>query len=171
MSHYLKGRVPDADKLVQIRSLTGCDLNWLLTGEVTEQRPAASINLADKLRTIAREQAKVIFSDVQLAGANAEAEAERILTEYLTARGLREMGLIVTESDVMRPEDLRRARRFTFVRERGPTFEDLVRRVINEELAGDSVTLATGERITVPHLGTVDGGETIQEEPKRRKTA
>jgi transcriptional regulator with XRE-family HTH domain len=33
IGNYVKGRIPDADKLLQISTLTGCNLHWLLTGE------------------------------------------------------------------------------------------------------------------------------------------
>jgi transcriptional regulator with XRE-family HTH domain len=33
VGNYVAGRIPDAEKLIQIRALTNCDLNWLLTGE------------------------------------------------------------------------------------------------------------------------------------------
>lgn len=33
ISSYLKGRVPPAEKLIEISKLTGCNIHWLLTGE------------------------------------------------------------------------------------------------------------------------------------------
>ncbi len=33
IKNYIDGRVPDADKLVKITSLTNCNLHWLLTGQ------------------------------------------------------------------------------------------------------------------------------------------
>lgn len=33
VKNYVDGRIPDADKLIQIRNLTNCNLDWLLTGE------------------------------------------------------------------------------------------------------------------------------------------
>jgi transcriptional regulator with XRE-family HTH domain len=33
VGNYIKGRIPDADRLIEISNLTGCSLHWLLTGE------------------------------------------------------------------------------------------------------------------------------------------
>ncbi|HYX72743.1 MAG TPA: helix-turn-helix domain-containing protein [Nitrososphaera sp.] len=33
VSSYLRGRIPPAEKLVEIAGITGCNLHWLLTGE------------------------------------------------------------------------------------------------------------------------------------------
>lgn len=33
VKNYVAGRVPDAEKLVQISKLTNCNLHWLLTGD------------------------------------------------------------------------------------------------------------------------------------------
>lgn len=33
IKNYVDGRIPDAEKLIKIRNLTNCSLDWLLTGE------------------------------------------------------------------------------------------------------------------------------------------
>jgi cellulose biosynthesis protein BcsQ len=33
LTAYMQGRIPAADKLIEIAKITGCNLNWLLTGE------------------------------------------------------------------------------------------------------------------------------------------
>lgn len=38
VKNYIDGRVPNADKLLQIRALTNCNLDWLLTGEGNTKR-------------------------------------------------------------------------------------------------------------------------------------
>lgn len=38
VTEYVQGRVPPADKLIEIEKLTACDLNWLLTGRYSNQR-------------------------------------------------------------------------------------------------------------------------------------
>lgn len=38
VKNYLDGRVPNAEKLLQIRALTNCNLDWLLTGEGQTKR-------------------------------------------------------------------------------------------------------------------------------------
>jgi transcriptional regulator with XRE-family HTH domain len=37
VGNYVKGRIPDAEKLLQISNLTNCNLHWLLTGEGKQQ--------------------------------------------------------------------------------------------------------------------------------------
>ena len=33
VQHYVSGRVPDAEKLILITSVTNCNLHWLITGQ------------------------------------------------------------------------------------------------------------------------------------------
>jgi len=37
LTAYMQGRIPPADKLIEIVRLTGCNLNWLLTGELSKK--------------------------------------------------------------------------------------------------------------------------------------
>lgn len=37
LTAYMQGRIPPADKLIEIAKLTECNLNWLLTGELSKK--------------------------------------------------------------------------------------------------------------------------------------
>lgn len=68
VQNYLKGRVPDAELLLKIANLTGCDLHWLLTGvdsRTVNVTPSATgyINedfLEQKIRQIVRDELNLI---------------------------------------------------------------------------------------------------------------
>ena len=59
VGNYMAGRVPDADRLIQIAALTTCDLHWLLTGEERPGQPVetpAEDALVSRVREIVREE-------------------------------------------------------------------------------------------------------------------
>jgi len=45
VSNYMRGRVPDAETLIDIRNLTNCNLDWLLTGEGSMDAGPKAIDL------------------------------------------------------------------------------------------------------------------------------
>jgi transcriptional regulator with XRE-family HTH domain len=62
VKNYVGGRVPDADKLLSIRNLTKCNLDWLLTGEEPSPGPphhdelTVEEVLAHKIHEIVKEE-------------------------------------------------------------------------------------------------------------------
>lgn len=77
VKNYVDGRVPDADKLLLIKKLTNCDLDWLLTGEEKGERkaepePPRSFEeaLDERIRAIVRaeldaREENVVFSPIR----------------------------------------------------------------------------------------------------------
>lgn len=72
VSNYVGGRVPDAETLVQIKNLTNCNLDWLLTGEgdglAKPPEPPDLMNLLDdRIRQIIREEQQNIVGPFEKA--------------------------------------------------------------------------------------------------------
>lgn len=149
--NYVGGRIPDLDKLLQVKATTNCDLDWLLTGEEKTNREVVELNpeLQRRVKQIASEQAHTVFEDVQIAAGNLDDLTVRLLTEYLIARALKSLNLIADESDVMDGSDLKRAEKFSFVRNLPPTLDQFVKQLVSEQLRTQTET-------PVQELGTVD---------------
>jgi len=138
VSNYMAGRIPDAEKLIQIRKSTNCDLNWLLTGEGDTDRDAGTVHLraeiVEKLMAIAEEQAPIIHSHADLAAGNVLIRRTcELLVEYLISVGLADSHLIEREDQLMTKADAKRAERFTFVADREPSIEDRIRELVKKE--------------------------------------
>src|SRR5438046_8581119 len=62
VKNYVQGRVPDAEKLVKIKNLTNCSLDWLLTGQPEKEIKAEPTPLTvdalleQKIRSVVREE-------------------------------------------------------------------------------------------------------------------
>lgn len=174
VKNYVGGRIPNLETLLDIRKLTGRTLDWLITGEEVTER--SEDRLSKKLAEIAKEQAPIVFADAEVAGAATETKTAELLQTFLVDEALMEYGLTV--EPLMPAADRRRAEKFSFVRERMPGLEEQFRLIVQEELAkrdrsADEESNVTGpmqpaDRITVPHLGDVDGGE--QDYPEIRRS-
>lgn len=164
IKNYVAGRVPDAEKLLAIKYLTNCSLDWLLSGEETQnvKLPALKPELLTRLETIAAEQSNVVFGDADIASGNLEAKTLDLLVEYLVARALRSANLIDNETDVMTAADLKRGQRFTFIANLPQSLDDRILELV--------------ERKSVSQVAQTDGlrdmiRELIKEEiePKKRR--
>ena len=176
---YVAGRVPDDKKLLKIHELTKCNLHWLLTGEgpqfVSEDVAAGGISISEntlaKLRSIAHEQAPVLFGDAEVSRGNAAEERTlTLLIGYLLNDAL--MTHNVIQDPLMPAADWQRARRMSFVAGREKSIDDHFRSIIaaelqrltetkkEEDIGGVVGPIEWGhERIAVPHAGEISGGE------------
>lgn len=139
--NYLDGRLPTADMLRTIRTLTSVNIDWLLTGEgpkglaaATNTAAGVSKKLDATLRTIAREQAEHLFGDADIAGTNREEATLSFLTEFLLHRALVIFNLAT--DDEMPAKDRKRAERFTFVANRPQSLDDRIRELVRQEASG-----------------------------------
>ncbi len=68
IKNYVAGRVPDAEKLLLIKALTNCNLDWLLTGAEQASLPAREPSLEDvfdrRMRDIVREEIANLRSEI-----------------------------------------------------------------------------------------------------------
>lgn len=58
VSNYVRGRIPDAEKLLEIANITKCNLHWLLTGEGDRDLMQKPLDLTDALRATIRDIVK-----------------------------------------------------------------------------------------------------------------
>lgn len=84
---YLQGRIPSAEKLIEISALTGCNLHWLLTGEGPKRLADHSIHEINK--------AKVLLFHCSKGGVGTSTAA------LLTAIGLADRGYKTLLIDTM----------------------------------------------------------------------
>lgn len=140
VTNYMAGRVPDIEKLTLIKSLTNCGLDWLLTGEEPQSVKglAVSEDLKTKLNTIAKEQAAVVYADLEIAGENVNDATTRLLTEYLLDRALRSFNLV--DDSLLAKADRKRAEKFTFVSNVPQSVDDRIREIVEREMSGKSVS-------------------------------
>lgn len=132
MTNYMNGRVPDIEKLLLIKSLTKCDLDWLLSGDPSRivDQPRLSRHLCELIRTIAKEQSNLVFSDAEIGG-NLETRAADLLVEMLLNKALTDYQL--TADDMLSAADRKRANRFTFIANAPQTLDERVRELIRAE--------------------------------------
>jgi len=189
---YTSSRVPPYEVLAAITETTKCNLHWLLTGDgpqfvtaETTESIRVSSDLLAKLRTIASEQARVVFADAEIA-ANVDEKAFDLLVNFLLHRSLVSFNLIAS-GDIISARDLKRAERFTFVSNIPQSLDDRVKELVRQELAkqkpdvpanqelalsadtggvvGPMIPITSADVMMVPHLGMVDGGEERVIEP------
>lgn len=155
--NYMSGRIPDTEKLKTIKTVTNCDLDWLLTGDesrnVDDRIGIGSPKLTAKLRTIAAEQARVVFSDAEIAGTNLEGRTLELLVEYLVVRSLAQANLIDDERELMSSADHKRAQRFTFIANLPQSLDERIKEIVRRE-----VLLSEGTR---SELANVDDSVVI----------
>jgi hypothetical protein len=123
--------------LIRISDVTGCSIDWLLTGKVQEITPGTIVineRLLEKLKAIAREQAQIVYGDVEIAGDNIDDAALRLPTEFLLSKALASYSLIA-DGDVMSPADRKSARRFTFADNVPESVDEVLRKMMREEMA------------------------------------
>ncbi len=136
VKNYVSGRVPDNEKLLLIKNLTNCSLDWLLTGEeahAVQGIPVSDVTL-DKLKTIAKEQSLIIHGDAEISGSERlEAVTLRLLAEYLINRALVSVNLV--DEDLLSKADRKRSERFTFIANRPQSIEDRIGEIIDKKLS------------------------------------
>lgn len=143
---YMAGRVPDADKLLVIAGVTNCNLHWLLTGEGPQNvvmHPDVKVGntvIEAKLAEIAKEQAHEIFADAEVGGGAMESRTLDLLVEYLINDALVAHNLI--PQPLMSKADLRRAEKFTFVKEREKSVDERIRDLAKKYAGESAVSLA-----------------------------
>ena len=152
VKNYVTGRVPDAEKLLLIKNLTNCDLDWLLTGEGSQFGTTAhadlkpnNIILTERLQAIAAEQSHRIFAEAELGGTSFEARTLELLVEFLIARGMESLNLVEKASDVMTRDRYKRASKFEFVAAAPSALELYIREVVRESLTRPGMAGAPGE--------------------------
>lgn len=178
---YMAGRVPDAEKLLQINRLTNCSLHWLLKGEGPQfdydlherEVGIASLKILNKIKEIAKEQSHHVFARSEIMGNNGEVLTAELLIDFLLNVGMQEYNLIADDEWLMADYDRERAERFTFVREKQPDIEARFRQIIQDELAKagvgaepDSVKIEDADMILAPVIAHISGDE--REVPLRK---
>lgn len=86
------------------------------------------------LRSIAAEQAKIVFGDAEVAGGNVEERTLDLLTEYLLARSLAAANLIDSEREIMSAAGHKRAQRFTFIANLPQSLDDRIKEIVRREV-------------------------------------
>lgn len=135
VQNYMSGRVPDLDKLLKIKALTNCDLDWLLTGNESLAGHAIervlSGKILDRLRSIAREQTQHVYRSAEIVSeAKADEMTMDLLVKVLVDEGLQAFGLA---EDSLLDESARvDAERLTFIHHR-PTIDDRIRDLVKRE--------------------------------------
>lgn len=176
---YVRGRVPPAEKLIDIHNLTNCNLQWLLTGKGEMYFSegggiAVSPSLIERLRKIADEQARKVYADAEIDGGGSRAKTVKLLTDYLLATGLVEFQIIGSVADVMSADDIKRARKFTLAR---MSIDQRIKQMMRDEFAKDETEKIDGEvseiepaeMILAPVVARIDSGKTVT--PRKKKSA
>ncbi|MBK6589883.1 MAG: helix-turn-helix domain-containing protein [Acidobacteria bacterium] len=140
---YMAGRVPDDKKLVKISKLTNCSLHWLLTGE-GDRFVSGSGNLAyivhhalmERLRIVAKEQAPIVFADLDIGSDGLTEATLRILCEVLLQHGMLKFGLIPAIDEGIY-SDRRRAKRFSFFSNQPQSVDDRIQEIVDSRVSHD----------------------------------
>jgi transcriptional regulator with XRE-family HTH domain len=144
VQNYMSGRVPDLEKLLKIKALTNCDLDWLLSGNESSVvgRPIERVikpPLSDKLRQIAKEQAQQVYPGAAIASESvAEQNTLELLIQVFIEEGLKAFGLVEDSDNLLDSVEAVNSTKLTFI-DNKPTIDDRIRELIRRENSVSSV--------------------------------
>lgn len=135
-------REMDFVKLKIFRNHTKRTIDWLLTGELDDSSndlPEINGDIINRLKTISKEQSRIIHGDAEVAGADrVEAMTLRLLVEFLLQRALDSVNL--ADGDLISKADRKRAEKFTFLANMPQSMDDRIREMIHREISGKGVS-------------------------------
>jgi SOS regulatory protein LexA len=86
--NYLEGRIPSAEKLIEIADSTHCSIHWLLTGEGPREISASRLPPGEAPVFFGEREHEIIARLGREAGRGFDEEVRELVLEALLARGL-----------------------------------------------------------------------------------